>query len=198
MTKHMLYSPLTDCVHMTGGTATHDAIVWGGSPEEQAQRRAANDPLLKVPAVQRMCVGVEWTAWDPTNTKTKRQTPPARHHPRSWLYPPIVLHAPLPCQQVPITSELGCVTPWLVVPGPWSQKEVVHHARALAEGEPPYSCCRDPPCQAAAALHLPARTAWQCWLPRRALCWSWPRPPHPRTHPIPPPLPAAPARSPVQ
>ncbi|KAL4443037.1 hypothetical protein ABPG77_008528 [Micractinium sp. CCAP 211/92] len=81
VTRLMLYSPLTDCVHMTGGTATHDAIVWGGSPEEQAQRRAANDPLLKVP----------------------------------------------------ITSELGCVTPWLVVPGPWSQKEVVHHARALAE-----------------------------------------------------------------
>lgn len=48
VTQHMLYSPLTDCVHMTGGTATHDAIVWGSSPEEQARRRAANDPVLKV------------------------------------------------------------------------------------------------------------------------------------------------------
>ncbi|KAL4457777.1 hypothetical protein ABPG75_012642 [Micractinium tetrahymenae] len=81
VTQHMLYSPLTDCVHMTGGTATHDAIVWGGDPAEQARRRAANDPLLKVP----------------------------------------------------ITSELGCVTPWLVVPGLWSDKDVTHHARALAE-----------------------------------------------------------------
>lgn len=34
--------------------------------------------------------------------------------------------------QVPITSELGCVTPWLVVPGPWSEAEVTHHARQLA------------------------------------------------------------------
>lgn len=48
VTQHMLYSPLTDCVHMTGGTATHDAIVWGADPAEQARRRAANDPLLKV------------------------------------------------------------------------------------------------------------------------------------------------------
>lgn len=36
--------------------------------------------------------------------------------------------------QVPITSELGCVTPWLVVPGPWSEAELEHHARALTEG----------------------------------------------------------------
>lgn len=82
VTQHMLYSPLTDCVHMTGGTATHDAIVWGADPAEQARRRAANDPLLKVP----------------------------------------------------MTSELGCVTPWLVVPGAWSDKEITHHARQLSEG----------------------------------------------------------------
>lgn len=32
---------------MTGGTATHDAIVWG-PPSEQAERKARDDPLLKV------------------------------------------------------------------------------------------------------------------------------------------------------
>lgn len=47
-TQHMLYSPLTDHVHITGGTVAHDAIVWGSSPEDQARRKAANDPLLKV------------------------------------------------------------------------------------------------------------------------------------------------------
>lgn len=48
---------------------------------------------------------------------------------------PAAQHAPLPSPlQVPITSELGCVTPWLVTPGPWSAKEIEHHARALAEG----------------------------------------------------------------
>lgn len=67
---------------LTGGTATHDAIVWGGSPEEQAARRAANDPLLRVP----------------------------------------------------MTSELGCVTPWVVAPGAWSEEELTHQARALTEG----------------------------------------------------------------
>lgn len=82
VTQHMLYSPLVDCIHMTGGTATHDAIVWGSDPAEQARRRAANDPILKVP----------------------------------------------------ITSELGCVTPWLLVPGPWNEAEITHHARALAQG----------------------------------------------------------------
>lgn len=35
--------------------------------------------------------------------------------------------------QVPMHSELGCVTPWLVAPGPWSEAELEHHARALAQ-----------------------------------------------------------------
>lgn len=78
-TRHLLYSPLVDCVHMTGGTATHDVVVWGAPGEEQERRKAANDPLLKVP----------------------------------------------------ITSELGCVTPWLVVPGPWTEAELDHHVRQL-------------------------------------------------------------------
>lgn len=81
-TRALLYSPLTDHVHMTGGTATHDAIVWGAGAEEAAARRAAADPLLKAP----------------------------------------------------MTSELGCVTPWVVAPGPWTEEELTHHARGLAEG----------------------------------------------------------------
>ena len=56
--------------------------MWGASPEEQATRRAAADPLLKVP----------------------------------------------------MTSELGCVTPWVVAPGAWSEEELTHQARALTEG----------------------------------------------------------------
>ena len=52
-TRHLLYSPLVDCVHMTGGSATHDAIVWGAPGEEQERRKAANDPLLKVTCLSR-------------------------------------------------------------------------------------------------------------------------------------------------
>lgn len=31
-----------------GGIATHDAVVWGSTKEEQERRKAADDPLLKV------------------------------------------------------------------------------------------------------------------------------------------------------
>lgn len=31
-----------------GGIATHDAVVWGPTKEEQQRRKAAKDPLLKV------------------------------------------------------------------------------------------------------------------------------------------------------
>lgn len=80
--QKLLYHPLVDMVHMTGGIKTHDAIVWGPQSDRGTEkRRKANTPLLKVP----------------------------------------------------ITSELGCVTPWIVVPGPWSDEEIVHHARALTE-----------------------------------------------------------------
>lgn len=45
----------------------------------------------------------------------------------------LVTSSPLPLSQVPMHSELGCVTPWLVAPGPWSEAELEHHARALAQ-----------------------------------------------------------------
>lgn len=57
--------------------------------------------------------------------------------------------------QVPITSELGCVTPWLVVPGPWSDKEITHHARALAEGGWVGGWARSRCCLTAAPSRLP-------------------------------------------
>ena len=79
-TQELLHSPLVDCVHMTGGTHTHDAIVWGHSPDLQAKNKAADTPVLK---------------------KT-------------------------------ISSELGCVTPWIVTPGTeWSEREIGHMAGQL-------------------------------------------------------------------
>ena len=63
-------------VHLTGGVATHDAIVWGGAPSA-----AAPQPML-----------------------TK-----------------------------PITSELGCVTPYIITPdAAWTTKQLTHHAWQLA------------------------------------------------------------------
>lgn len=40
------HSTVTD-VHITGSNVTHDRIVWGADPAEQARRRAADDPVLK-------------------------------------------------------------------------------------------------------------------------------------------------------
>lgn len=79
-TQALLYHPLVDCVHITGGTATHDAIVWGNTPEEQQRRRADNDPKLKVP----------------------------------------------------ITSELGCVTPVMIAPGSFTPAELLCQVRNVA------------------------------------------------------------------
>jgi len=101
-TKQLLYNPLVDKVHMTGGNATHDAIVWGsgGDGEEVERRKRENDPLLKVP----------------------------------------------------ITSELGCVTPWLVVPGPWSDEDISHQAQCIAEAVAQNVSCN---CLAAKVVLLP-------------------------------------------
>jgi len=77
---HLAHHEGVHSIHMTGSDRTHDAIVWGGSPEEQERRKAADEPLL-----------------------TK-----------------------------PITSELGCVTPLFIVPGPWSASEMDFQARHVA------------------------------------------------------------------
>ncbi len=68
-----------DRVHITGSDRTHDAIVWGGTPEEQADRKMANSPLL----------------------------------------------------QKPITSELGNVSPWIIVPGHYSERELTFQAENI-------------------------------------------------------------------
>jgi acyl-CoA reductase-like NAD-dependent aldehyde dehydrogenase len=78
--RYLCQHPAVDTIHITGSHHTHDAIVWGATPIEQAQRKATNQPLL----------------------------------------------------QKPITSELGCVTPVMVVPGHWSISELKVQARHIA------------------------------------------------------------------
>lgn len=78
--QHLCYHDKIVSIHITGSDRTHDAIVWGGDPEEAQRRRDANDPK---------------------NTK-------------------------------PITSELGAVTPVMIVPGQWTEKELDFQARHIA------------------------------------------------------------------
>jgi aldehyde dehydrogenase (NAD(P)+) len=63
--------PLVDTVHITGSTATHDLIVFGGGSEGERRRRS-NSPLMNKP----------------------------------------------------ISSELGGVSPFIVVPGPWTEADL--------------------------------------------------------------------------
>lgn len=69
-----------DRIHITGANQTHDAIVWGESPESQQHRKATSHPVIPKP----------------------------------------------------VTSELGCVTPVLVVPGNWSVTDLKFQARHVA------------------------------------------------------------------
>lgn len=76
---HLVHHAMVDSVHITGSDRTHDAIVWGSDPDEQARRKAAREPIF----------------------------------------------------DKEITSELGCVTPILVVPGPWSASDLDFQARQI-------------------------------------------------------------------
>ncbi|MBW4471577.1 MAG: aldehyde dehydrogenase family protein [Stenomitos rutilans HA7619-LM2] len=78
--RHLCQHPLIETIHITGSHHTHDAIVWGSTPDEQAQRKAARQPLIIKP----------------------------------------------------VTSELGCVTPVIVVPGHWSEADLAFQARHIA------------------------------------------------------------------
>lgn len=76
----LVQHPSIEAIHLTGSDRTHDAIVWGADPEEQARRKAARNPRVRVP----------------------------------------------------VTSELGCVTPVLIVPGPWTPQDIAYQARHVA------------------------------------------------------------------
>jgi acyl-CoA reductase-like NAD-dependent aldehyde dehydrogenase len=69
-----------DAIHITGSQQTHDAIAWGNSLAEQADRKATNTPA---------------------NLK-------------------------------PITSELGSITPIVIVPGKWSAADLEFQAQHVA------------------------------------------------------------------
>lgn len=66
-------------IHVTGSHQTHDQIVWGNTPQEQADRKATDAPLLKKP----------------------------------------------------ITSELGNVSPWIIVPGHYSDRQLRFQAENI-------------------------------------------------------------------
>ncbi len=78
--KHLTDHALVDTIHITGSDRTHDAIIWGATPDEQAKNKAAGTARL------------------------------TKH----------------------ISSELGCVTPVIVVPGAWTDADMDFQARQIA------------------------------------------------------------------
>jgi hypothetical protein len=76
----LVYHPAVTAVHLTGGKATHDAIVWGATEEERRQNIARGTPKLKAA----------------------------------------------------MTSELGAVSPWIVVPARYTNKAMKTQAKVIA------------------------------------------------------------------
>ena len=65
-------------------------------------------------------------------------------------------HAPdRPIVTVPVTSELGAITPWIIVPAAWSDAEIEHHAKYLATAMSNNASCN---CNSPKLLVLP--DAW--------------------------------------
>jgi aldehyde dehydrogenase (NAD(P)+) len=77
---YLAHHPGVDEVHLTGSTATHDAIVWGPPGPERVERMRRGTPLL----------------------------------------------------EKEITSELGDVSPVLVVPGRWEERALAFQAESVA------------------------------------------------------------------
>lgn len=77
---YAIHHAAVESIHITGSTASHDAIVWGADPNERRERQAANNPLV-----------------------TK-----------------------------PVTSELGNVTPWAIVPGDYTDAQLHSQAESIA------------------------------------------------------------------
>eukprot|EP00536_Pseudo-nitzschia_multiseries_P003183 jgi/Psemu1/322904/estExt_fgenesh1_pg.C_470030 len=75
----LVYHSAVDALHITGGKATHDLLVWGSDPKEREQNLKENTPKVKS-----------------------------------------------------VTSELGAVSPWVVVPGKFTKKELESQARLVA------------------------------------------------------------------
>ncbi|WP_156777022.1 aldehyde dehydrogenase family protein [Nitrococcus mobilis] len=47
--RHLVQHEKVDTIHITGSNQTHDAILWGADPKEQARRKAAGEPLVDKP-----------------------------------------------------------------------------------------------------------------------------------------------------
>lgn len=47
--EHLVHHAKVDTIHMTGSDRTHDAIVWGSDPEEQARRKKSGEMLVDKP-----------------------------------------------------------------------------------------------------------------------------------------------------
>jgi acyl-CoA reductase-like NAD-dependent aldehyde dehydrogenase len=47
--NHLVHHEKIDTIHMTGSDRTHDAIVWGADPDEQARRKASGEKLVDKP-----------------------------------------------------------------------------------------------------------------------------------------------------
>jgi hypothetical protein len=48
--------------------------------------------------------------------------------------PPPPQPGAVPVLTKPVTAELGNITPYIIVPGPWSERDIEYHATNVASG----------------------------------------------------------------
>jgi len=120
--KYLTAHEGVDTIHITGATARHDAIVWGGDPTEQAKNKAAGTPVLAKPMTSELG-GVG----------------PAIIVPDEWSEKELEYHAKLVAYSMTLNNGYACAATKVVVyPGHWRQKarfqELLREALA---NEPP-------------------------------------------------------------
>lgn len=117
---------LVEDVHITGAEATFDRIVWG-PPEEQARRKAENDPTLK----------------DKTITGELGNVSPWIIVPGKWSASDIEFYAQSLVGSVMVNASFACAAPKIVVTSAhWPQREAfldaIRKAGATTTSAAPY------------------------------------------------------------
>jgi hypothetical protein len=118
------------CIHLTGSDATYNNIVFG-APKVQvrvqlgARVRRSSVCVCRCPPRPRAHVPASCAS---RNLPSVRRMC-AHAHARTCPQPGAV-----PVLDKPVTAELGNVTPYIIVPGEWSQADLEFHATNVASG----------------------------------------------------------------
>ncbi len=135
--KYLCNHPLIADIHLTGSNYTYDAIVWGGKKEKVWGWGWGGSLLCHVDMDQHVpaCIAL----FIVYNIYIQYKyihihslfLPIMHHH-----HPPIPTNAQTgdPPFPKPVFGELGCCTPYIIVPGEWSDADMEYQAEMILTG----------------------------------------------------------------